>query len=53
MALGMLINYGMFFLVMLTFQQLSYNYIFASAAGSAAAMMINFLNMNYIIFKKN
>ncbi len=53
MALGMLINYGMFFFVMLTFQQLNYSYLFASAAGSATAMVINFLNMNFIIFKKN
>ena len=53
MALGMLINYCMFFVVMLLLQDLSYNYLFASAAGSATAMMVNFLNMNFIIFKKN
>ena len=53
MALGTLINYGVYILIVLSFSQLNYGYIVASAAGSATAMMVNFLNMNFIIFRRN
>ena len=51
MFIGLSINYLVYFLSLNYLVDLNYNYLIASALGSATAMMINFCNMNFIIFK--
>ena len=52
MFIGLSINYFVYFFSLNYLQNINYNYLIASALGSATAMMINFCNMNFIIFKK-
>ena len=52
MFLGLSVNYSIYFLSLSYLENINYNYLVSSALGSATAMMINFCNMNFIIFKK-
>lgn len=51
MFLGLSINYIIYSASLSYLENINYNYLVASALGSATAMMINFCNMNFIIFK--
>ena len=51
MFLGLSINYLVYFFSLNYIENINYDYLIASALGSATAMMINFCNMNFIIFK--
>ena len=52
MILGLSVNYVIYSASLSYLENINYNYLVASALGSATAMMINFCNMNFIIFKK-
>lgn len=52
MILGLSLNYVIYSASLSYLENINYNYLMASALGSATAMMINFCNMNFIIFKK-
>ena len=52
MFLGLSINYLIYSLSLSYLENINYNYLVSSALGSGTAMMINFCNMNFIIFKK-
>ena len=52
MFLGLSINYLIYSFSLSYLDNINYNYLVSSALGSATAMMINFYNMNFIIFKK-
>ena len=52
MFLGLSINYLIYSFSLSYLENINYNYLVSSELGSATAMMINFCNMNFIIFKK-